>query len=133
MTQLAAADFQLLGVLPSSSFTEVRKAWRGLVRSTHPDISADAAAGERMALLNAAYDRVVAVIGASLEHCGPDASPAVTRTDPRAERHAERRAARRAVAEAEIARDGRVARSRETGRYARDPGAIRRCYARAFA
>ena len=128
MTASALADFQLLGVLPSSSFAAVRAAWRGLVRFTHPDVSADASAGERMALINAAYDRIVAAIEASADHRVVSADPPTHWADRWAERYAERRMERRAAAEV----GARTVRHGGASPYARDPDTIRPRYARAF-
>ena len=127
MTTSAASDFQLLGVSPSSSFAEIRAAWRGLARITHPDIAADASAGERMALINAAYDRILAAIEASADHRETSADPG-TWADRWAERYAERRTERRAAAEV----GARTVRRGGASPYARDPDTIRRRYARAF-
>lgn len=127
MTASASADFQLLGVSPSSSFAEVRAAWRSLVRFTHPDVSADAAAGERMALINAAYDRIVAAIEASADHQA-NADPPTPWADRWAERYAERRMDRHTAADVGT----RTVRQGGTSPYARDPDTIRRRYARAF-
>ena len=127
MAASVSADLQLLGVSPSSSFAEVRAAWRGLVRLTHPDVSADAAAGERMALINAAYDRIVAAIEASADH-EANTDPPTPWADRWAERYAERRMERRAAAEV----GARAVRRGGATPYARDPDTIRRRYAHAF-
>lgn len=52
--------FQLLGIPPSSDAVLVRKAWRALVRSYHPDMAKEdpEAANRRLAEINAAFDAV---------------------------------------------------------------------------
>lgn len=63
MTHLQAA-FDLLGVPPGSDAVTVKKAWRALVRSYHPDMakSDPQQANRRLAEINAAFDAVSASI-----------------------------------------------------------------------
>lgn len=63
MTHLQAA-FDLLGVPPGSDAATVKAAWRGLVRSYHPDMAKtdQQQANRRLAEINAAFDAVSASI-----------------------------------------------------------------------
>ena len=63
MTHLQAA-FDLLGVSPDSDPDTVKRAWRALVRSNHPDMGQQdpEAANRRLAEINAAFDAVSATI-----------------------------------------------------------------------
>ncbi|MEM6888494.1 MAG: J domain-containing protein [Pseudomonadota bacterium] len=65
MTELEKA-FQILDVAPDSSEATIKKAWRALVRSYHPDMakSDPTAANQRLAEINAAFDAVC--------NCSPD-------------------------------------------------------------
>ncbi len=62
MTPEMAQAFKDLGVDPDADATTIRKAWRALVRTYHPDqVRGDkVAANARLARLNAAYDLVSA-------------------------------------------------------------------------
>lgn len=51
----AAEDFELLGLTPSASEAEVRRAYRHAAMTTHPD--SEGGSEEKMKALNAAYER----------------------------------------------------------------------------
>jgi len=59
MTDLEKA-FRLLGIPPSSDAASIRRAWRSLVRSYHPDMAKvdPKGANKRLAEINAAFDAV---------------------------------------------------------------------------
>lgn len=51
--------YSVLGLSPSASEEEVRKAYRALVKKYHPDLNpGDAAAAEKMKEVNAAYEQI---------------------------------------------------------------------------
>lgn len=61
MKQIISA-FELLGVAPDADDATIRKAWRALVRTYHPDMAKEdpAGANRRLAEINAAFDVVSA-------------------------------------------------------------------------
>ncbi len=53
-------DYRILGVSPSASDDEVKKAYRRLAKKYHPDANPDdATAADKMAQVNAAYERIM--------------------------------------------------------------------------
>ncbi|MEO1342530.1 MAG: J domain-containing protein [Pseudomonadota bacterium] len=61
MTDLERA-FEILGIAPTDDEAAIRKAWRGLVRSYHPDTARTdpEGANKRLAEINVAFDAVSA-------------------------------------------------------------------------
>lgn len=53
-----ASHYRTLGLRHSASFSDVKKAYRQLVRNCHPDINPDEAAIERFIQINAAYTAI---------------------------------------------------------------------------
>jgi curved DNA-binding protein CbpA len=51
-----ATPYEVLEVHPRASTEVIRAAYRALVQRCHPDRAADPAAGERMSLINRAYE-----------------------------------------------------------------------------
>lgn len=53
------SDYAILGLSDTATLDEAKKAWRELVRKFHPDRAGnDSAASDRMAQINAAWDRI---------------------------------------------------------------------------
>ena len=109
MTRLQAA-FDILGVSPDSDAATVKKAWRALVRTYHPDMARTdrEAATRRLAAINAAFD----AIGASTEAERRSLAEAIARR--RLAEEAARRARARAHAQAQR-RESDAARAAKPG------------------
>lgn len=60
-----SADFDLLGLTPAASLSDVKTAYRHLARRFHPDLNASPEANDFMLRLNAAYDRLTSALAAS--------------------------------------------------------------------
>lgn len=56
MSQIAFDPYAVLGVPRGADATEVRKAYRRLARSNHPDLTGDGATTERMQRINRAWE-----------------------------------------------------------------------------
>jgi curved DNA-binding protein CbpA len=54
------SPFQILGVTPAATKSEIRKAWKTLVKANHPDRNPNDRDGatERLVAVNAAYDKL---------------------------------------------------------------------------
>lgn len=75
MVDLKAA-FELLDIAPSTDEKIVRKAWRALVRSYHPDMAKTdpAGANKRLAEINAAFDAVCACTAEEVQRLRAEAA-----------------------------------------------------------
>lgn len=60
-----SADFDLLGLTPAASLSDVKTAYRHLARRFHPDVNASSEANDFMLRLNAAYGRLTHALDAS--------------------------------------------------------------------
>ncbi len=91
---------KLLGVSPRDDAATVRRAWRALVRTYHPDqFTGDKdAASKRLAELNAAYDAVLMAAPAPKEVEVTPEEPVESDTDRRAREMREMRMARQDAA-----------------------------------
>lgn len=59
---MSASPYDILGISPSATDDEVKKAYRRLAKQYHPDIHPDPALAEKkMAEINAAYDEIQAI------------------------------------------------------------------------
>ncbi len=103
MTTTLSDPSTVLGVAPDASRTEVRRAYRRLVKAYHPDRNPDPDAAEKFRLVQEAYEALTADDGAA----EPEAAP----TDDQASEPAERAA--RAQARAEAAQRARAERRRD--------------------
>lgn len=117
--------FDLLGVSPTDSPADIRKAWRALVRTYHPDQyrGDKAGANARLAELNAAYDVVEAFRpedAKAAAHAAARRADDIRKAEARRRADASRRAAeaRRASA-ARKAEEDRRQREREAATAAR--------------
>lgn len=95
--------FRLLGIAPTGDKAEIRRAWRALVRTYHPDLARHdpAEASRRLADINHAFDLVMALPEGPSET--KRRAEAQRRAEARARREAARSAAARQAAEAEAA------------------------------
>jgi len=113
-TRKTAKAFALLGIAPTQDQKEIRRAWRALVRTYHPDLAKEDrdAANRRLAEINEAFDILMAVA-----------------VEPK------RQAPRRQEADAAFTRRMHAARRAEARRQAeaREAEAERRAYAEAMA
>lgn len=117
------SDYEVLGVKPTDDFATVRRAWRTLVRTYHPDAfeGDKAAANEFLARLNAAYDAVLRSTASTRESNAADnAYRDGARRKAQAARKAEaaRRERRAAARRAEAERAAEAKRRAETKRKA---------------
>lgn len=128
--------FDLLGIKPGSDAATVRKAWRALVRTYHPDLakSDPKAANTRLAEINAAFDLLTKLETAPADpeqptQAAPDGprqarrAAQASRRRKQAREHAQEQAAARAKA-ADIAAQRRAADEAER-RAAADRAAAR--------
>ncbi len=77
---------RLLGVKSTVTRTDLRAAYRRLMRRSHPDVTGDPDAHERAACLSEAYEVVNAAIGIQppVPRCGPPRCPDERTTSPHA-------------------------------------------------
>lgn len=99
------SPFEVLGVTPAATKSEIRKAWKALVKANHPDRNPNDRDGatERLVAVNAAYDKLrnhEPIILKSHTKAANDHPKA----DQTAEAEAKQRAAARAAAQAAKAR-----------------------------
>lgn len=108
MTRLQAA-FDLLGIAPDSDAATIKKAWRALVRSYHPDLARSdrEAAGRRLAEINAAFDAVSACTETDRRRLAEEAAMRARQAETsRREREHRRRADRAAPGAAKASAAG---------------------------
>ncbi len=48
--------YKILGITPSATMDEIKRAYRQKAKQYHPDVSIEVNAGEKMKLVNSAYD-----------------------------------------------------------------------------
>lgn len=121
----ATAAFRLLGVSPDADRATIRKAWRALVRTYHPDQARGdkVAANRRLAELNAAFDLVIAHQEASGNIKAQASARQRNERADTARRQAKARAEEAARRQAEEAAHQRQAERRAAAKHARQRAA----------
>ena len=92
------AAYAQLGLHPSASDAQIKATWRRLVAAWHPDRNAAPDAGQRMQLINKAYQHIRQLRDGVIEDVSPP--PGATPAKAAAARAAAARAAAKAAAEA---------------------------------